>query len=146
MSLSFLIGLPRSGKSTYTKQWVMEKPGRVVVNGDSIRLALHGQRYSAPAEDMVSAIKYITIRAYVQQGYEVLVDGTHTTDSSIARLLQIDPGAMPIIINTPKEVCIHRAIDTGQEDLIPAIERMAKNFEELLREGVYNRVERLKKL
>lgn len=142
--LSFLIGLPRSGKSTYSRKWSEQKPGRVVVNSDSIRLALHGNRYCPLAETMVFAIKHVIIRAHLHNGYEVLVDGTHTTDISMKRLLEIDTNAKPILIQTPKELCIERALATNQPDLVPVINKINGNLNMLLAEGVHNRIARLK--
>lgn len=136
-TLYFTIGLPRSGKSTYANEWVKEKPMRVVVCGDDIRFALHGKRFEPLAESMVNAIKLTMIRALLNRGFDVLVDGTHTTRHSIKQLLEIDRYAIGLLdTNVPTaEECIQRAKDTGQEDLIPVIHRMNKNLEEMWEVG-----------
>lgn len=141
--LYFMIGLPRCGKSTYVDKWVMEKPNRVVVCSDDIRMALHGKAYESLSETMVFAIKHVVIRAHLLRGCEVMVDGTHTTETSMRRILEIDSQAKPILVKTSKETCISRAIATNQEYLIPVINRQSKNLQALETEGLYNRIRRI---
>ena len=160
--LYYTVGLPRSGKSTLCDQWIKRevriagpnsiitdcqfipcltdternaKP-RVIVCSDDIRLALHGQRYQKEAEEMVSSIKYIMIRAYLSRGFDVLVDGTHTFQHSFEKLMNIDKDAEPVFILTSVELCKERAKSTNQEDLIPVIDRMN---EQLMERGIFCR-------
>jgi predicted kinase len=147
--LTYSIGCARSGKSTYAREWVKffgkkinysypDNNPRVIVCSDNIRLALHGQRFSSHAETMVFAIKHIMIKSLLDNGNDVFVDGTHTTDISIRRLLEIDPNAIPVVFNTAKEICQERAVLTDQEDLIPVIERHHRQMTYLLNEGLDN--------
>jgi len=76
----------------------------------------------------VFAIKYAMIRTLLLQGYDVLVDDTHTTDESILRLLEIDVNATYFYVDTSINVCKDRAVDTKQEDLIPIIDRHWANI------------------
>lgn len=137
--LYFCIGCPRSGKSTYCKKWVDEKTEttkKVIVNVDEIRLSLHGNRYEPLAETIVFAITHVMIRALLNQGFDVIVDETNTTEISIQRLLEIDANARPILIDTPPEECKKRAIETNQSDLIPVIDRIYENICEIKKVGV----------
>lgn len=120
--LYFTIGSARSGKSTLVSEYA-ERFDLTIVSGDSIRKALHGCRYSSYAEGMVDSIKHIMIRSLLDSGNIVIVDGTHTTIQSIIKLLEIEPDASPIVMNTDLDICIERAIATNQKDLIPVIER-----------------------
>jgi predicted kinase len=136
--LHFTIGLPRSGKTTYCKQWADQDKGRVVVNADSIRLALSGDRYNSLCEPQVHATKLVMVRSLLLYGYDVMVDGTHTTKRSILELLYIDPmerfgideDVYPHVLETHPDVCVQRARETGQNDLIPVIDRMVNNLNE----------------
>lgn len=114
------VGLPRSGKSTWAA-----KQGHPVVCGDSIRLALHGQRHCPSAEMMVWAIAKTMVKALFLSGHEtVILDATNIrkgwrdqwkSDNWTLKLhLQISDPA----------TCKERAIATQQEDLIPVIDRM----------------------
>lgn len=126
--LYYTVGMPRCGKSTFCDKFASEQPNRVIVCSDNIRKALSGQRYQPLAETMVFAIKHIMIRSHLERGATVIVDGTHSTEISIQRLLEIDNNAVAIIFDTPAEECIKRAINTNQEDLIPVIKRIEKNL------------------
>ena len=133
--LFFMISLPRAGKSTFAKDWVTRQPMRVVVCGDTIRLALHGQRYNPLAETIVFGMQHVFIRSLLNDGYEVLFDDTNSSRISIQRLLEIDPNATPIFINTPVDVCKERAIKTGQLDLIKVIDRIDGNIRKIQKAG-----------
>lgn len=141
-NLYFLIGLPRSGKSTIAKKWQNGNINivnhnieynnvscnynpRIIVNADSIRLALHGQAYIQEAEEMIHTVKNLIIKTYLLMNYDILVDGTHTSQWSIEQLLKIRSDAEYLLIDTPVEVCKQRAIDTNKEYLLIPIERMA---------------------
>ncbi len=104
---------------------------RVVVEDDAIRKALTGDRFNFPAESQVYAIKYGMIRTLIQQGYEVLVDDTHTTEISIKRLIEIDTNADFVFIDTDVDECIQRAINTNQTDLVGVIQRHHANLRRL---------------
>ena len=133
--LYYTIGNMRSGKSTLCTEWAKNKPMRTIVNSDSIRLALTGKRYEPLAETQVFAIKHIMIRALLERGFDVMVDGTHSTEISIQRILEIDINAEEMPIITPLQECIERANKTNQPDLIPSIYRVHKNLCEL---GLYS--------
>jgi hypothetical protein len=151
--LFFLIGLPRSGKSSFGKKWVDRKINilennlytennlctannicvcktkvnpRVIVCADDIRLSL-GHRWNGHIEDYVHAIKMTMIKTLLQK-HDVLVDGTHTTEKSIRDLLNIDNNAIPYILPTTPQICKIRATETHQEDLCPIIDRMWYNL------------------
>lgn len=126
--LLFTIGLPRSGKSTYLKN--TDKRYSIVC-ADEIRLALYGQRYFAGGELFVSAIKEIMIKSLLSNGNDIIVDGTHTTQNSINKILSIDNEANGIFIPTHPDICKQRAIETEQLDLIPIIDKMVQNLKEL---------------
>lgn len=130
--LYYCIGLARSGKSTFCEKWKMQQPNRVVVCADNIRLALHGQRFNSLCEAIVEGIKINTIRSQLIGGADVIVDGTHTTEYSIKKILEIDENAMAVLFTTPKEVCIDRAKATNQQDLLPVIDRMKSQMDKLL--------------
>lgn len=145
MGLYFLVGVARSGKSSIAKRWLNyeididrnkiytrnfckqpEERTRMVVNGDQIRLTLHGQPFVAQAEPIVATIKDFITKLYLNSGYDVLVDGTHTTAHSIRKVLEIDNDADFYLVDTSIEECQKRAIQSNQPYLITkgVIERM----------------------
>jgi predicted kinase len=120
--LLVMVGLPRSGKTTYCVS-TLKPQGYVIVNPDSFRLAIHGQRFIGAAEPFVWATVYAAVDALRLAGHDVVVDGTHMTKK------RRDPwvlrGAEFHLMGTRESVCIERAKDLVDEDIIPTIQRMA---------------------
>lgn len=126
-----MCGLPRSGKSTVTAA-LSKKLGAPIVRRDAIRLALHGERYALAAEPMVKAMSLYMIRALFLSGHEVVI-ADETNYSKLARqtLQEHDWETVFYPILTERDVCIERAIQTGQPDLIPIISEMWERYEAL---------------
>jgi hypothetical protein len=139
--LYFLIAPARAGKSTYCRDWERWSTGspnfhngarpRVVVNADSLRLAMYGQRWNGYMEGIIHSFNEIIIKKYLLMGYDVLVDETNCSINTIKKILAIRNDAIPIVLNTPISTCIRRAYDTNQEDLIPVIQKMFANLKKI---------------
>lgn len=131
-TLIAFVGLPRSGKSTIASKLAKEL-GCPIVCKDSIRLALHGKRYEAKAEDHVRAIAKTMIRSLFLRGHEVVIaDETHF--SKLARQHLKDDDLYEVQwypVMTSPEICKERAIATNQPDLIPVIDEMWNRWEPL---------------
>lgn len=127
-TLIVTVGLPRSGKTTWAR-----KRGYPIVNPDSIRLAMHSQRFAERAEPLVWAVAVYMVRALFLAGHDtVIVDGCHVTGKrrDFWRVhFQEDPGMECNVTFeyfwTDKETCIARAREIADEEIIPIIERMA---------------------
>ena len=141
-TLILTVGLPRSGKSTWAKEY-SKKHGYPIVNKDSIRLALYGQRFIAEAEDMVHTITKIMVKALFNAGHDtIILDETNIIKERRDAWKLSDDIEVKF-----KEFCLgihvlyQRAIDTNQRDLIEVINKMAKDFEPLTEEERTRRVE-----
>lgn len=127
--LIMTVGLPRSGKSTWAKS-----TGYPMVNPDSIRLALHGIAYEKKAEKFVWAIAETMIRSLFIAGHEnVILDATNTTaERQLAYEYlteELDICIWYKVFMTHAVECMVRADQGGRYELIPVIQRMAKQFE-----------------
>lgn len=121
------VGLPRSGKTTWARSI-----GAPVVNPDSIRLALHGQRFQALAEPFVWAAAQLMVRALFLAGHAtVIIDATNTTQKRRAIWLSDEWDTFFAPITASRDVCIQRAEAIGDIEIIPVINRMADQFEPL---------------
>lgn len=144
--LYFTIGAQRSGKTTLARKWLHREVHfehddnfpRYLWDSDFLRLELYRQRYCRAGEPMIFAMKHYAIAASLRAGHDVIVAGTHTSRTSIQRILEIDPTAKPILVDTPEEVCLQRAIDTGQTDLLPVISRICRRIEKIKKIGLDN--------
>jgi predicted kinase len=124
-TLLMTIGLPRSGKTTYARS--MQMP---IVNPDSIRLVLHGQRFIGEAEPMVWVMAKYMVAALFEAGHDfVILDATNTTKKR--RDEWIDKRWVRKFITMPatKETCIERSNALDDAYILPIIEKMAAQFE-----------------
>lgn len=123
--LILTVGLPYSGKTTWAKS-----TGWPIVNPDSIRLALHGQRFHAAAEPFVWACAYLMVEALFRAGnHKVIVDATHITAKRRDVWQLIHPEYELKVLETSPSVCMERARAAHDEVIIPVIERQAKEWD-----------------
>ncbi len=122
-------GLPRSGKTTRLRA-LSRDHGAPIVNPDSIRLALHGQRFVPEAERFVWATAHCMVQSLFLAGHPlVLVDATNTTRKRRQEWQSTDWQTVFLVMDTPREECLRRAGDDEQIKLV--IERMAAQWEPL---------------
>ncbi len=127
--LILTIGLPRSGKSTWARA-ISKKFGFPVVNPDSVRLSLHGERFLAKAEPWVWIVTHTMVESLFLAGHEtVILDSTCITkrrrDEWRSKLWQCQYYS----VHAKVEDCIVRAKMVNTPDLIPVIQRMARDYE-----------------
>ena len=71
-------GLPASGKTTWSKEWVAKDPtNRVRVNKDDLRSMLHGGKYSKGNEKQIISIQEEIIKDSLIRGKSIVVDDTN---------------------------------------------------------------------
>ena len=121
------VGLPRSGKTTWAKATHRDK-GTPIVNPDSIRLAIHGQRFIPEAEPFVWATAKAMVAALFLAGHEVVIlDATNTTKKRRDEWQSSKWRTMFVVMDACKEECLRRA--AGDAEIIQVIKRMAASFE-----------------
>ena len=131
-TLILTVGLPRSGKSTWAKEYTKKK-GYPIVNKDSVRLALYGKRFLPEAEEMIHAITKIMVKALFNAGHDtIIIDETNITRKRRnAWKLFDDIRVCFKVFDVDIKVLKQRAISTKQDDLVEVIDKMTEKFEEL---------------
>ncbi len=125
------IGLPRSGKSTVCNTKRQGNPQLVVLSGDTFRNALYNGVYNRSAEPFIFATLDIAAKALLMEGYDVIIDETCTDIRTALRYIAIDPDVQFILVDTPKEECIRRALINKQGYLVSVIEWQSRNLESM---------------
>lgn len=126
-TLILMVGLPRSGKSTWAKQ-----SGFPIVSPDAIRLSIHGEAFNSKAEPWVWVTAKVMVSSLFEAGHNIVVlDATNTSRKRRDEWISDKWETRFKSIDISKEVCMDRAKDGGREDLLPVIERMVEFFEPL---------------
>ena len=130
-TLILMVGLPYSGKTTAAL-----KLGHPIVSPDALRLALHGERYLQEAELLVWPMAVLMVRALFKAGHtHVIVDATNNTLKR--RQFWVDAGDWVVkyrIIEATEKLCIQRAQQAADMDVVPIIARMASGHEPVTRD------------
>lgn len=132
-------GLPASGKTTFSKEWVLEDPKhRVRVNRDDIRRML-GPYWVPTREDLVTRIEHNTVNYTLNKRYSVVVDATNFKDIThtwkfMQEMMQKHGKPVELIIkdftDVPIETCIERDKNRPKEEQVgeEVIRNMAKKY------------------
>lgn len=129
--LIVMVGLPRSGKSTWAK---LQGPPMVAL--DAVRLALHGERFLSLAEPMVHDLaKYMVNSLFIAGHSIVIVDCCNGTrkrrDFWRPDRDGVQYGVQFKVVDTSADECKRRAFYQADDVLVPVIERMAAAWEPL---------------
>jgi predicted kinase len=129
--LILLVGLPRSGKTTWAKRH-QKAHGWPVVNPDAIRVATHGDPFNPLTEKLVWAMAEIQVRAHFAYGHDtVILDAPNTTRAQRDSWRSAAYARFFHHLATPAHICIARAADAGNHELMRVIRNMAATFEPL---------------
>lgn len=76
-------GIQGSGKTTWAKQWVIEKPNeRIRINNDDIRNML-GKYWVPERESLVSQIRFNILESAMFYGYDIVIDNMNLNDKEV---------------------------------------------------------------
>lgn len=118
-TLIMTIGLPYSGKSTWAKSTHLP-----MVNPDSIRLALHGQRFLYEAESMVWSIaEYMVKSLFIAGHHSVILDAMNITRERRKKWRNNNWNIRHVLFLTDYNECIKRAKENNYDNIIPVIEK-----------------------
>jgi len=121
------MGFPRSGKSTWVKNFARQYPGVGVVNADAVRMALYGQRFIRQAEGVVWETVRLMVHHNIEYGVPVtIIDETCVTRWARDKWKSDDWDTYYKPFPASKEDCISR---TKHDDLRYAIIRMSEQYE-----------------
>lgn len=136
--IDFLIGIPYSGKSTWTLE-NKEKYNSFVVSADKVRELMYGEKtYKIGAEPMVWATRHYLLRSALEQDFDIIIDETNTTKYRRKETLKIlrkhDCTIIAHYFDTPLEICKERleAVFNNLAEIDPAREDIASMYPAML--------------
>lgn len=129
--LFILIGIPCSGKSTYSKKFLY-KTNTLVVSSDEIRKELTGTyKYSSKNNESVFKIAKTRIYEALSDGYDVVWDATNLNEKHRKDFIKIgkitNSELVAVVFNIPLQVCLNRNSQRDFEIRLPdtVIKKMA---------------------
>jgi len=131
-TLTLMVGLARSGKSTWTRK---HNKDAVIVCPDTIRSEIFGHQFHKNAEDFVWAIAKSMVKILIGQKIDVIVDATNLTYFARGEWLRIandySANVRIVWIKTSVKECIRRNNKSSEGKKLPSdvIEKMAMIFE-----------------
>ncbi len=129
--LILTVGLPYSGKTRWARL-----QGLPIVCPDSIRVAMHGQRFASAAEPFVWVFAKMMVRALFLAGHDrVIVDACNNTVKRRHEWKSANWQRQYQYFKAPFEVCLERAEAVQDFDVRESIMRMAAAHEGLSPDG-----------
>jgi predicted kinase len=125
-----MVGLPASGKSTYTKLLAEEIDG-VVVSSDGIRAEWYGDE--AILGDASKIFREVELRCKnaLGAGRSVIMDATNMNAKKRANFLKQMPACnkVCVVMAVPFDVCVKRDEERSRNVGSEVLEKMRKNFQ-----------------
>jgi len=132
------VGVPGSGKSTWSKEFVEKNPGWVKICRDDFRFMLKNSPFlDGKGETLITDLVFDSARKALLAGYNIIMDATHVKRTYINQVVK-ELGEMADIefqvFDTPFETCVER--DSLRERKVgkEVITRMQKDFDTLKKE------------
>ena len=122
-------GLPASGKSSWTKDFVRVNPNAVRVSRDDLRSQLYpGADYRDIDEDLITEAETALARAALRNGKIVVVDAMHLQQRYINRWQRQGYPVEIVEFHAPLDTLLDRNRQRPFEDTVPE-EVIRKNFQ-----------------
>lgn len=83
-NILILVGIPASGKSTFSKKFLTENPNYIRINRDDIRKMIrNSQMLNFEGEKMVTEIEYNLASIALNNNHDIIWDNTHLNSKYI---------------------------------------------------------------
>lgn len=136
LKILILIGIPASGKSTWSSDFVRNNPNWIRVNRDDYRLMLRNEQMCEPkVEDLVSELLESSIEKALSKKLNVIIDNTNLKVKYINQFIEkfkysadIDYRVFDISLDKAIERDKNRKMKVGED----VITRMYKNYKILI--------------
>lgn len=107
------VGLPASGKSTWAKKWVLEKPGeRKRINRDDLRAMLDSGVWSPDNEQYIIGVRDALVLQALRKGKSVVIDDTNMRADNFKKLCDVirGSGLSAVVMEKPFPIELEEAI------------------------------------
>ena len=125
-----LVGLPASGKSTFSKHLAASK-NAVIISTDSIRKILYKDESKQGNWKEIERVLHDSIFKSISKGQSVIIDATHTVKEHRKILINLSNQInwTCYYLKTDKQTCIKRNLERSRTVPKHVIESMANQLE-----------------
>ena len=125
-----LVGLPASGKSTFSKR-LAESKNAVIISTDSIRKILYKDESTQGNWKEIERVLHDSIFKSISKGQSVIIDATHTVKEHRKILINLSNQInwTCYYLKTDKQTCIKRNLERSRTVPKHVIESMANQLE-----------------
>tara|TARA_B100001094_G_scaffold294857_1_gene315776 strand:+ start:769 stop:1233 length:465 start_codon:yes stop_codon:yes gene_type:complete len=125
-----LVGLPASGKSTFSKRLALSR-NALIISTDNIRKMLYKDETKQGDWKEIERVLHDSILKSVSKGQSVIVDATHTVREHRKILINLSNRInwTCYFLNTDKQTCIKRNLERSRTVPKHVIESMANQLE-----------------
>lgn len=89
MRIIYTLGLPASGKSTWSLEYLKSHPTTKRINKDDLRNMIDGGKWTHVNEKVVLSVRDDLIRKFLDMGYDVIVDDTNFNPKHVLKFHEI---------------------------------------------------------
>lgn len=107
------VGLQASGKSTWAREWVKEKPGeRKRVNRDELRLMLDAGDWSPENERFILSVRDTLVLKALREKKSIVIDDTNLRADNFTKVCELisNAGLSVVVLEKPFAVDLDEAI------------------------------------
>lgn len=134
--VKILVGIPASGKTTWSEQWLMNHDNWVRVNRDDFRKMLRNEAVCEfQLENMITELCYEAVLSALEYKRNVIVDNTHLQPEHIDRLIECVETYADVefqIFDMSLEKAIERDANRAKKVGEKVITRMYKDYKKLV--------------
>lgn len=141
-TLTLMVGLPASGKSTYSKQLVDENT--ILLSSDTIRKELLGKETDQTQNELVFTTLYSRAREALLSDKNVIIDATNVSVRDRKRVLEnfgdLSISRHAIVIQTPISECIKRDKQRARSVGAYVVRKYARFYQTPTKDEGFNKI------
>jgi predicted kinase len=143
-NIIILIGIPASGKSTWTTTFLAENPNWVSISRDAFRFALRNEPFlRGNGEKLITQLVNDAIKTSVDFGYNVIVDQTNVNPRYFKELLRYCNSIGEVsfkVFDIDFDTAVERDRNRERSVGVHIINKMYENFQEFKLTDTYKDV------
>jgi predicted kinase len=139
-----LIGIPGSGKSTWSNNFIKDNSNWVRVNRDDFRFMLKGLPVcSHKVEKLINDLQFAAITSALASGFNVVIDNTNTKESYINKFIKLIGDSAEIefkVFDISLDEAIERNQTRDKKVNIDVVKKMWNDYNILKRNFLKNKI------